>query len=51
MAFSHFPSKREVLMNNPGEGPHYPGYNDPGIAIGGKYPARQSNYFCWIDSK
>src|SRR5664280_3373937 len=38
-------------MNNPGEGPHYPSYNDPGIAIGGKYPARQFYYFCWTDSK
>ena len=27
------PSKREILMNNAGEGPHYPSYSHSGIAL------------------
>ena len=27
------PSKREILMNNAGEGPHYPSYSHSGVAL------------------
>ena len=27
------PSKREILMNNAGDGPHYPSYSHSGVAL------------------
>ena len=49
-AESRAPSKREILMNNPGEGPHYPTYSHFETALAFKAGSRLVTFVTILQS-